>query len=149
MIDLATKYCMQQEIFQPTHGGEMLNLLFVNNHELISDISVEDWPGISDHRLVNAKTNFSFRKGGDKKVEQFLTETAKPYKKLNFIKAPWPLVEEELNKISWDNMEDISPSEALAAFHQKVLEVLELLVPEKPENPRIRVMKMQKLRRRL
>ena len=46
-------------------------------------------------------------------------------------------------------MKDQGPGDALATFHEQVLGVLESLVPKKPENPRIRRMKIQKLRRKL
>ena len=78
-----------------------------------------------------------------------MTDTAARYKSLNFKKAPWHLVNEELAKVNRSEMESSSPDEALEMFHDKVLEVLEPLVPVKPENPRLRKMKMQKLRRRL
>ena len=57
MIDLASKFCMQQVLSQPNHGGEILNLLFVNNPDIISYVEVEDWPSFSDHRLIKAQTN--------------------------------------------------------------------------------------------
>ena len=149
LLDLASKFCMQQVLSQPNHGGEILNLLLVNNPEIISYVEVEDWPSFSDHRLIKAQTNYTFDKQEENKVEQYLTEIAKRYKAMNFKKAPWELVEEELAKVDWDAMEDVLPSDALGFFHKKVLEVLEPLIPKKAENPRIRKMKMQRMRRRL
>ena len=149
LIDLSTKFCMQQEVRQPTHGAEMLDLVLVNNHEMVSTVEVEDWPDFSDHKLVKIQTNYRLGGMKEKRVEQYLTEVARRYKALNFQKAPWEVVDEELAKVNWDIIEDATPSEALAAFHNKVLEVLEPLVPGKPENPRIRKMKMQQMRRKL
>ena len=83
------------------------------------------------------------------KVEQHLTTVAKRYKSLNFQKAPWDIVEDNLGKINWSDMEDKSPNDALEAFHDRVLGVLEQHVPQKAENPRIRKMKMQRMRRKL
>ena len=148
-MDLSSKFCMQQHVYKPTHGGEILELVFVNNHELVVDVGVEDWPDFSDHRLVEVLTNFRLGQSEESKVEQHLTVTAGLYKVMNFKKAPWPLIEEELAKVNWDCMDGLSASEALNCFHEKVLEILVPLVPKKPENPRIRKMKMQRLRRRL
>lgn len=110
---------MQQVLSQPNHGGEILNLLLVNNPEIISYVEVEDWPSFSDHRLIKAQTNYTFDKQEENKVEQYLTEIAKRYKAMNFKKAPWELVEEELAKVDWDAMEDVLASDALAVFHKK------------------------------
>ena len=46
-------------------------------------------------------------------------------------------------------MEGKSPNDALEAFHNQVLGVLEQHVPPKAENPRIRKMIMQRMRRKL
>ena len=149
LIDLCTKYCMQQEVLQPTHGREQLNLVLVNNHELVSDVSVEDWPDFSDHKLVKVRTNYKLGRQDETKVEQYITEVAKRYKALNFKKAQWEEIGIELAKVNWDTMEEMPPGDALSCFHNKVLEVLEPLIPKKPENPRVRKMKMQKMRRKL
>ena len=121
LIDTASKYCMQQEVSKPTHGGEILELIFTNNTDLVTDILVEDWPDFSDHRLVKGLTNFSLGKVEGTKVEHHLTETARYYKALNFKRAPWQAVKEQLANINWDDMMGLSPADALAYFHEKVL----------------------------
>ena len=56
------------------------------------------------------------------------------YSKLIFYKAPWDEIKVELDKVDWDIMKEISatsPADALAWFHDKTLEILESLVPER------------------
>ena len=106
---------MQQVLSQPNHGGEILNLLFVNNPDIISYVDVEDRPSFGDHRLIKAQTNYTFDKQEENKVEQSLTQIAKRYKAMNFQKAPWELVQEELAKVDWNAMEDVLPTNALTA----------------------------------
>ena len=113
------------------------------------DISAEDWPNITDHRLIKIKTNYSLDRVEETRVDQHLTDIAGRYKALNFKKAPWHLIEEELTKVDWSNMESLAPTEALEFFHDKLLETLVPLVPKKLENPRIKKMKMQRMRRKL
>ena len=149
LIDLATKFCMQQEVHQTTHGVEVLDLVFVNNPDIVCHVGVEDWQDFSDHKLVKIQTNFNQNKNEEKRVEQYLTDIARRYKALNFKKAPWEVVEEEMAKLDWDDIEGVAPNKALATFHNKILGILELLVPRKPENPRIRKMKIQRMRRKL
>ena len=79
-IDLATKFCMQQEVSQYTHGGEVLDLGLDNNPELLSDVRVEDWPDVSDHRLVKVLTNYHLGNREEKRAEQFLTAIARRYR---------------------------------------------------------------------
>ena len=138
LLDTAAKFSMQQVLSEPNHGREVLNLLLVNNHELVSHVKLEEWPDFSDHRLVKVNTNFQLGIQEDVKVEQHLTAVAKRYKSLNFQKAPWEIIEENLGKVDWSDMENKSPNDALAAFHDRVLDVLEQHVPQKAENPRVR-----------
>ena len=46
-------------------------------------------------------------------------------------------------------MENLPSTVAPEYFHEKILEILDPLVPKKPENPRIWKMKIQRLRRKL
>ena len=58
LCDLATKHSLLQQVDQPTHGVEILDLIFSNNPDLISSVSVDAWPSFTDHKLVTAFTSF-------------------------------------------------------------------------------------------
>ena len=54
LCDLATKYCLVQQVDIPTHGCEILDLIFTNNHEQISAVTAESFPAFTDHKVVSA-----------------------------------------------------------------------------------------------
>jgi hypothetical protein len=134
LIDLSTKYSLLQEVGQATHAAEVLDLVFTNNCELVSSIDVEDWTAFTDHRLVIASVNYQYKQLEPTREEQHLCETGKRYKALNFHLAPWAEVKAELGNINWENMKELAktcPTAALSEFHDRVLEVMEKLVPVK------------------
>ena len=149
LLDLASKYFMQQMVSSPTHGKETLDLVFVNNQDIVVDVGAEAWPDFSDHNLLTVKSNFKLTKSEEVKVEYHLTEVARRYKALDFRKALWQVIGEELAKIDWNNIEYLTSDNALRFFHDKVLDVLEASIPKKSENPRVRRMKIQRMRRKL
>ena len=59
------------------------------------------------------------------------------YGKLDFNKAPWTEIQAQLEAVAdanWNHMGKlfkVSPTAALVGFHEKVLGILERLVPEK------------------
>ena len=134
LVDLARKFCLLQEVEKPTHNVEMLDLVFTNNCELVNSTEVEDWPSFTDHRLVTCHCNYRHKKSEMDKEQQFLCDTGRRYSALDFYKAPWDKIKDELSQLDWDTMKQLascSPAQALAEFHNKVLTVLEELVPAK------------------
>ena len=97
-------------------------------------VVVEDWSTFSDHRLVIINTTYQLNRDTRTPEEQFLCETGRRYSSLDFYKAPWDDIAIKLTAISWDQMEALarsSSTDALIFFHEKVLEVLEEIVPVK------------------
>ena len=134
LTELASKHALLQQVEQPTHAVETLDLVYTNNCELVNSIMVEDWTAFSDHRLVIVLTYFKLRRDDSAKEEQFLCETGRRYKALNFHLAPWTELKTELDSIDWGHMQELAktcPTSALAEYHKQTLEVLEKLVPLK------------------
>ena len=48
--------------------------------------------------------------------EQFLCETGRRYKNLDFHKAPWEKVEADLENVDWSHMEDLAKTSPEAAL---------------------------------
>ena len=44
LCDLALKHSLIQQVEQVTHGKEILDLIFSNNDDLVSSVSVAEWP---------------------------------------------------------------------------------------------------------
>jgi hypothetical protein len=86
LCDLATRHSLVQKVEQQTHGSEVLDLIFTNNPDLVGSVTVESWPGFTDHRLVTAVTSFVL--GTEPANEDVhLLECGKRLKSLSFNKA--------------------------------------------------------------
>ena len=75
LIDLASKYSLQQEVDTPTHAVEILDLVFSNNCELLSNVAAESWDRFSDHSLVIASTTYQYGQGELLHDQQYLWYT--------------------------------------------------------------------------
>ena len=84
LIELSTKHSLLQEVDQTTHAAEILDLVFTNNCELLSSINLQDWRSFTDHKLVIANVNYMFKQESPVREEQFLCDTGKRYKALDF-----------------------------------------------------------------
>ena len=82
---------------------------------------------------------------------KFWVKPGHPNLHFNFNHIPWLDVKEELGKVNWDKMEELSkscPTSALCEFHENVLKVLEKLVPKKKKKIKNKS-KMHRMRRLL
>ena len=80
LCDFATKHSLMQQVDQPTHGSEVLDLIFTNNQDMISSVTVESWPTFTDHNLVTSFTSFVMGSQPEKE-EIHLLECEKRLKK--------------------------------------------------------------------
>ena len=112
---------------------------------------MEDWPNFTDHKLVVVKTTFQLNSTQTVQEAQFLCESGKRYSALDYNKAPWKEIMEELENTDWSNLEQLAKTDSVAAlndFNKKTLKVLERLVPERKNNTKSRP-KMHRMRRLL
>ena len=131
LCDLATKYSLIQQVEDPTHGTEILDLIFCNDHDLVSSVSVEYWPGLTDHNIVTANVSYRTAKTLEIK-EKHLLECGRRLKQLNFNKAPWVEIKAELSELDWSDMEVASETSATKAFDifmEEIVPILERHVP--------------------
>ena len=141
LCDLATNHSLIQQVDQPTHGAEILDLIFTNNPDLISSVSVESWPSFTDHKLVKAFTSFELGSCPERH-EVHLLESGRRLKNLNFNNAQWVEVQAELNEVDWSEMEEAakeSPTLALSKFMEELIPILERHIPaKKPSGKKIK-----------
>ena len=150
LVDMASKHFLVQEVVEPTHAIEVLDLVFTNNCELVSEVNVESWPAFSDHKLIVMDTTFQPPQKKTDLKQQFLCDTGRRYAALNFNKAPWQDITADLEIIDWSYMEQLAkdnPVTALCSFHDRVLEVLEKHIPtrKKQSNNRQKRDRMRRL----
>ena len=124
---------MIQYVDQVTHGKEILDLCFSSDPELISHITSESFPLFTDHKIVTINVNYLHEQKPVKK-EMALLDSAYRLRKLDFAKAPWTNVRQELAKLNWTPMSSLaktSPTLAHSWFLHQIIPVLETLLPAK------------------
>ena len=135
LVDLAAKHCLQQFVDGPTRGGEILDLIWSNNSEMISNFQREDCTNFSDHKLITANTTYILSESNSEIKEEYLCESGR-----------------RLAEIDWTSMINVSgtkPDEALSIFHSNVLNVLEAsLAKRKPKRSGTKS-KMDRMRSRI
>ena len=89
-------------------------------------MEVESWEKFTDHKDVTATVIYQKEIPEMTHEEAHLLEVGLRYGKLDFNKAPWTEIQAELVELF-----KVSPTAALVGFHEKVLGILERLVPEK------------------
>ena len=133
LCELALKHNLMQQVEQVTHGRQILDLIFTNNEDLVSSVTVTAWPAFTDHSVVTASVSYKLEK--EMCVEETnLLDSGRRLKKLNFNKAPWPEIQSELGRIDWSPMKDLAkqcPTSAHSWFMETLIPVLERLVPLK------------------
>ena len=105
LIDMASKHFLLQEVLQPTHSVEVLDLVFSNNCELVSGVKVENWTAFTDHRLVVVSTTYQTPTEEAVQEEQFLCDAGRRYANLDFHRAPWQDIMDELQNIDWTDLD--------------------------------------------
>ena len=99
--NFASNFALIQKINQPTRIDNLLDLVFTNNEEIFSNFHVEDFPPLTDHRLIIADTTIGYTRND---VQTNTDENS--FRTLNFHseKVNWAKINEELSKISWNNV---------------------------------------------
>ena len=135
LVDLANRHCLGQQVNKVTHGVEILDLIWINNVSIISDVNTSDWPQFSDHKLVTASVTYKHCQNVILREEVHLCNTGKQFSSLNFKQANWEEVQRELEKCDWSQMEDLSkidPDSVWNFFSSKLFEALSSCIPLKP-----------------
>ena len=88
---------MQQLVNKPTREERILDLVYSNNTDILTDVSTEEMIGISDHRAVKFRTNWNDVKKSEKK------NTKPKIANFDLSKAKWTDIKEEMEAINWTN----------------------------------------------
>ena len=57
LCDLAVRHHMAQLVDQPSHGVEILDLVYSSDQDLVSHIDMEPFPEFTDHKILSIKVN--------------------------------------------------------------------------------------------
>jgi hypothetical protein len=151
LCDIAVKYHLTQQVGVPTRDKEVLDLIWSSNPDLVSNIQVDAFKEFTDHSVVTAATSFKLEEEVIKE-EQFLLDSGRRFRKLDFHKAPWPEIKARLRQLDWEPLEVIAKENVIAAhqfFMETILPILEDLVPQKMVGKRFGHSKKHKRRRSL
>ena len=149
LFSLAEKYHLTQQVGLPTREKEILDLVWSSNPDLISNTVVDTFRDISDHSVVTAITSYRLAKEADK-AEQFLLESGKKLRHLDYSKAPWLKIRAKLAEVDWGPMETMAKDNVTAAhslFMNTIIPILEELVPAKVKGKRFGKRQVDKSRR--
>lgn len=95
--DFVDDYFLQQMVFEPTRGENILDLILTNNPEFLMNINVCEGLGNSDHSLI--EFDWKTKHGRLKQTPRFV---------YNLRTADWKGVREELVKIPWNTIYSMS-----------------------------------------
>ena len=129
LLNFTDNHFLIQQVHQPTRKDRnILDLVFSNNDESIHEISVER-TNMSDHDFVNITCINSFA-ANNSDVE---ADERNPFDKLNFFKANWTRINEDLAQIEWDSIltNNQSVDEAVEVLESKIIKVLQDHTPIK------------------
>ena len=149
LCQLMANHNLVQTVDQATHGCEILDLIWTNNEDLISDIQVMPYLEFTDHSVIVATTSFKMKEENSKEP-QFLLDSGRRLKVLDFARAPWPELRARLQQMDWSPMEErarLSPAAAYDWLMAALLPLLEELVPTRKVGQKHGKKKIDKERR--
>ena len=141
LVEFSVKHNLIQQVDVVTHGVETLDLVLSNDDDLVSEVTAEEYSQFTDHRLLTGSLSYKSLEEEEEQEEEYLLGVGKRFSKLDFYKAPWPEIQEELAKIDWESVKTASsddPTLGLNIFNEKILEVLEKHVPERKKGKKKR-----------
>ena len=131
LCQLMDKHSMVQIVDRPTHGTEILDLIWTNNRELVTDIEVTPYLQFTDHSVITAATSYKVQEVRSKEPMHLL-DSGRRLLALDFPRAPWPAVRAALQQVDWSPMAERareSPAAAYSWLMATLLPLLEELVP--------------------
>ena len=136
---------------QPTNSINILDLIFCSNTDVISSVLVDNFPLISDHKLITA--NLAYQTEVQENLEEMhLTDSGSRLKKLNINMADWPAIQAELELVDWGEMESLvkeSPTAAYNWFMKQLIMVMEHHCPARKKRSKNQRHRMDRQRRLL
>ena len=127
LIDLASELNLLQMVSEGTRDTKkgnrnILELIFTNNHELISNIYIEP-SKITDHKYITCETTYNFSENQQKPPESQGINLSS----FNYLKADWVSIKEKLAEIRWSEILEnyITSEEKLQIILQIVFGIVE------------------------
>ena len=132
LLNLTDDHLLVQQVHEPTRKDKtILDLVFTNNDEIIHNVAV-DKTNMSDHDIVTITCINSFPRYDDDTP----TENLNSFDKLNFFKADWKKINQDLDEIVWRNIitDETSVDEAVEIMESELIKILQSHTPAKRRN---------------
>ena len=102
MMDVMDKYQLVQTIQEPTRKKNTLDLVFINDISIFSQIEVTRTI-MSDHDLIEISTNIEEKEKHQTSMENTEEMTENDLRQLNFYseKVPWSLIKHIIKELDW------------------------------------------------
>ena len=123
LIDVAANLNLLQKVTEGTRetrkgNQNILELIFTNNHELISNIYIEP-SKITDHKYITCETSHSYSVNEQKRVATQDINLSS----YNYLKADWESIKTKLKEIKW-----IEVLEKYTTSEEKLNIILEIVI---------------------
>ena len=129
LLDFTDDHLLIQQVHEPTRKDKtILDLIFTNNDESLHNITVEK-TNMSDHDIINMTVINSFAPNDDSSQ----AEDTHSFDKLNFFKANWDNINQDLNQIEWGTLitSQHSVDEAVEILESNLSKILKTHTPIK------------------
>ena len=137
LLHLMEEHLLSQVIDRPTRVREnetanILDLIITNNTEVIREVSILPTK-LSDHELVSVILSDGFKcQPSTVRPKQNVTTDQNSFNSLNFTKANYQKIKEELKEINWDTIKERCTSENFPdTFYKQVLSICAKYTPKK------------------
>ena len=129
LLALQDELLLNQYIFDPTRGLNVLDLFFTSNPFLVTNVDCKD-TNLSDHRLISITVSSKFSNNNFKTLNKSCRED--PFGSLDLNKADFDLLNDKLSQVEWNNIfSDLPLEEIPEMFSLLLLQVCEEYIPKK------------------
>ena len=146
LISLFDKYNLVQVVEEPTREKNTLDLIFTNDINIFTDIEVTK-SNLSDHNLIELTTNYNTNmyQTNTNEAKNFIGEPEFWHLNFHHENVSWPCINEEINKIQWQEMFNGKDTETCTNILMECLLILCFnLIPLRKKQSKSKVPKERK-----
>ena len=114
LLDFISGLFFSQSVRKPTRLCNVLDLFFTNNPFLVTHVATMD-TGLSDHKLVDINVSLSLT------TNEKSPQSHEGFKKLDFSKANFDLLNTKLQEVQWDELFQCCPFEDFSCLFTLIL----------------------------
>ena len=136
LLDFMNENLLIQMVHENTRKGKsILDLVFTSDDDLIFDVQVEKNQLDTDHDTVTCQLMHRVGPNEESIRNRILETEKKSFDRLNFEKAEWKKIKEELSVLKWKEVlkEEMSVETMIKVFEDKILTCSAKYTPERKQ----------------